>query len=153
MAIIAALLIGIAAGSRTMMAPAAVAWGARLGWIDLAPTWAAFMASGWAVTIFSILALAELVGDQLPSTPSRKSPPQFGARIVSGGFAGAILGTLAALTVIGLVAGIVGGVIGTLGGAALRGRLADGFGSDRPAAFIEDAAAIAIALVAVAVAT
>jgi uncharacterized membrane protein len=152
MAIIAGLLIGIVAGSRAMMAPAAIAWGARLGWIDLAPTWAAFMASGWALAIFSVLALSELVTDQLPSTPSRKTPPAFGARIVSGGFTGAILGTLAGLTVLGLVAGIVGGVIGTLGGAALRGRLAAVFGSDRPAAILEDAAAIVLALVAIGIA-
>ena len=38
--------------------------------------------------------------------------------------------------------GVVGAVIGTLGGAAARGRLAAAFGSDRPAAFIEDAVAI-----------
>src|SRR5690349_20131034 len=99
------------------------------------------MASDWALAILSVLALAELVTDQLPSTPSRKTPPAFGARIVSGGFTGAILGTLAGLTVLGLVAGIVGGMIGTLGGAAL----AAVFGSDRPAAILEDAAAIVLA--------
>ena len=153
MGIVAALLIGIVAGSRAMMAPAAIAWGAKLGWIDLAPTWASFMASGWALGIFTILALAELVTDQLPNTPSRKVPPQFGTRIVSGGFTGAILGTLAAATIPGLLAGAVGAVIGTLGGAALRGRLAAAFGSDRPAALLEDAAAIILGLVAVAIAT
>jgi uncharacterized membrane protein len=46
----------------------------------------------------------------------------------------------------GLLAGIVGAVIGTLGGRALRARLAAAFGSDRPAAFIEDAVAIGGAL-------
>ena len=39
---------------------------------------------------------------------------------------------------------------GTLGGAALRGRMAAAFGSDRPAALIEDAAAILLGLLAVA---
>jgi uncharacterized membrane protein len=42
----------------------------------------------------------------------------------------------------GLVAGVIGAVIGTFGGAALRARLAAGFGRDRPAALIEDAVAI-----------
>ena len=46
---LATLLIGIVAGSRSMMAPAAVAWAARLGWIDLGATWASFMGSLWAV--------------------------------------------------------------------------------------------------------
>jgi uncharacterized membrane protein len=48
--------------------------------------------------------------------------------------------------VVGLLAGIVGAVIGTLGGRAFRARLAAAFGSDRPAAFIEDAVAIVGAL-------
>ena len=153
MTFLAALLIGVVAGSRTMTAPAAVAWGAWLGWIDPSPTWAAFMGSGWALAVFTVLALAEYVTDQLPSTPSRKVPVQFGGRIVSGGFCGAILGALAGARSLGLVAGVVGAVVGTLGGAALRGRLAAAFGSDRPAAFLEDAAAIVLGLLAVGMAT
>ena len=46
----------------------------------------------------------------------------------------------------GLVAGVVGAVIGTYGGAEARARLAARFGQDRPAAFIEDAVAILLAL-------
>jgi uncharacterized membrane protein len=42
----------------------------------------------------------------------------------------------------GLLAGVVGAVVGTLGGAEARGRLAASFGTDRPAALIEDAVAI-----------
>jgi uncharacterized membrane protein len=42
----------------------------------------------------------------------------------------------------GLLAGVIGAVIGTLGGRDIRGRLAKAFGSDRPAAIIEDAVAI-----------
>jgi uncharacterized membrane protein len=42
----------------------------------------------------------------------------------------------------GLVAGIAGATIGTLGGHALRARLAAALGRDRPAALIEDAVAI-----------
>ena len=56
MTFLVALLIGVVAGSRTMTAPAAVAWGAWLGWIDLSPTWAAFMGSGWALAVFTVLA-------------------------------------------------------------------------------------------------
>ena len=41
--------------------------------------------SHWAaVGIFTILAIVELVTDQLPSTPSRKVPQQFSARIIMG---------------------------------------------------------------------
>ena len=81
-----ALLIGVIAGLRAMTAPAAVGWGAYLGWLPVAGTWAGFMSHWAAVGIFTILAIVELVTDQLPSTPSRKVPQQFGARIIMGAF-------------------------------------------------------------------
>lgn len=137
-----ALLIGIVAGLRAMTAPAAVAWGAWLGWLPVADTWASFMGHWIAVGIFTILAIAELVTDQLPSAPSRKVPQQFGTRIVLGAFTGAVIGATGGATIGGLIAGAIGAVIGTLGGAEARKRLAAAFGKDPPAAFIEDAAAI-----------
>ena len=146
-----ALLIGVVAGLRAMTAPAAVAWGAYLGWLPLSGTWAGFMGHWIAVAIFTVLALVELVGDQLPSTPSRKVPVQFGTRLVSGAFAGAVIGTAGGMLVAGLIAGAVGAVIGTYGGAALRARLAAMFGRDLPAALIEDALAIGGALLVVCV--
>jgi uncharacterized membrane protein len=135
-----ALLIGVIAGLRAMTAPAAVAWGAYLGWLPVAGTWASFMGHWVAVGIFTILAIVELVTDQLPSTPSRKVPMQFGARIIAGAFSGAVIGATAGVTMVGL--GAIGAVIGTLGGAEVRARLAAAFGKDPPAAFIEDAVAI-----------
>jgi uncharacterized membrane protein len=141
-----ALLIGVVAGLRAMTAPAAVAWGAYLGWLPLSGTWAGFMGHWIAVAVFSVLALAELVTDQLPSTPSRKVPQQFGTRLVSGAFAGAIIGTAGGAMIAGLVAGVVGAAIGTYGGAEVRARLAGAFGRDLPAALIEDAVAILLAL-------
>ncbi|MBZ9866198.1 DUF4126 domain-containing protein [Mesorhizobium sp. CA15] len=139
---ILALLIGVIAGLRAMTAPAAVAWGSYLGWLPVTGTWASFMGHWITVGIFTILAIVELVADQLPSTPSRKVPPQFGTRIVVGAFCGAVIGATAGASIGGLVAGAIGAVIGTLGGAEVRGRLAAAFGKDQPAAFIEDAVAI-----------
>ena len=144
-----ALLIGVVAGLRAMTAPAAVAWGAYLGWLPLSGTWAGFMGHWIALAVFTVLALGELVGDQLPSTPSRKVPVQFGTRLVSGAFAGAVIGTAGGALIAGLVAGAVGAVIGTYGGAEVRARLAGAFGRDLPAALIEDAAAILLALLVV----
>ncbi|MFP3787106.1 DUF4126 family protein, partial [Burkholderia sp. SIMBA_024] len=69
MLIVLALLIGVVAGLRAMTAPAAVAWGAYLGWFDIAQSSLSFMGSFWTVAIFTVLALVELVTDQLPSTP------------------------------------------------------------------------------------
>ncbi|PWK71499.1 DUF4126 domain-containing protein [Aminobacter sp. AP02] len=144
-----ALLIGIVAGLRAMTAPAAVAWGAYLGWLPLAGTWASFMGHWITVAIFTALALVELVADQLPSTPSRKVPQQFGARIVMGAFCGAILGTAGGAMIGGLAAGVIGAILGTLGGAEVRGRLAAAFGKDLPAALVEDVVAIVGALLIV----
>ena len=136
------LLIGVVAGLRAITAPAAVSWAARVGWLNLAPTSLAFLGYAFTPWVLTALALGELVTDQLPSTPSRTVPPQFGARLVSGGLSGAAIGAAHGGLFIGLVAGIVGTVIGTLGGRACRAQLARAFGSDRPAAFIEDAVAI-----------
>jgi uncharacterized membrane protein len=137
------LLIGVVAGLRAMTAPAAVSWAARIGWLNLAPTSLAFLGYAFMPWVLTALALAELVTDQLPSTPSRTVPVQFGARLVSGGLSGTAIGAAHGGLFIGLVGGIVGAVVGTLGGRACRARLANAFGSDRPAALIEDAVAIA----------
>jgi uncharacterized membrane protein len=141
-----AALIGVVAGLRAMTAPAAVSWAAHLGGLDLGGTWLALLGHSWTPWIASLLALGELVTDQLPSTPSRTVPPQFGARIVSGAVSGAAIAVSGGSLVGGLVAGALGAIIGTLGGRAFRARLAAAFGSDRPAAFTEDAVALGGAL-------
>ena len=142
MLFILAFLIGGVAGLRAMVAPAAVSWAAHLGWLPLQDSALAFLGYAWTPWIFTIMALGELVTDQLPATPSRTVPAQFGARIVSGALCGAAIGATGGSLVGGLVAGVIGAGVGTLGGAAVRGRLAAAFGSDRPAALIEDAVAI-----------
>ncbi|CAA0136449.1 Uncharacterised protein [Mycolicibacterium vanbaalenii] len=138
-----ALLIGVVAGLRAMTAPAVVAWGAMLGWIDVGDKWSEWMAHPITVTVLTIFLFAELVTDQLPKTPSRKVPPQFIARLIMGGFAGAVIGSAFFHSFIGLGAGLIGAVLGTLGGAALRSRVsAARNGNDRPGAFGEDVLAV-----------
>lgn len=140
-----AFLIGIVAGLRAFMAPAAVSWAAHGGALD--PTQSRWVFMGYRFTpwIFSLLAAVELVTDQLPSTPSRTVPPQFAARLVLGGLSGSTIGSSGGMWFSGLLLGLAGAVVGTLGGAGLRSRLAARFGSDRPAALIEDVVAIAAA--------
>jgi len=145
MTVLLALVIGIVAGLRAMMAPAATSWAAYLGWLGLDGTWPAFLGNGWTCAVLTVLALGELVTDQLPSTPSRTVPVQFIARVVTGGLPGGAIGAARGAFVGGLLAGAVGAIVGTLGGRAFRGRLATAFGSDRPAAFVEDAIAIGLA--------
>lgn len=143
------LSIGIVAGLRAMTAPAAVSWAAYLGWLPLQGTALAFFGYRWTPWIFTVLALGELVTDQLPSTPSRTVPIQFGTRILSGAVTGAALGATANMLVIGAALGIIGAIAGTLGGRAARGALATRFGNDRPAALLEDAVAIVAAFLIV----
>ncbi len=145
------LLIGVIAGLRGMTAPAAVSWAARVGWLDLATSRLAFLGYAFTPWIFTALALVELVTDQLPTTPSRTVPIQFGTRILMGGLCGAAIGASGGGLVMGLIAGSVGAIIGTLGGRAFRARLAAAFGSDRPAALIEDVIAIGGAFLIVSV--
>jgi uncharacterized membrane protein len=138
----AAFLIGGVAGLRTMTAPAAVSWAAHLGWIDLSSSWLAFLGYQWTPYVLTVLAVAEFVADQLPSTPSRKVPQQFGARLASGALCGAALGIAGGSPILGLVAGVLGAAAGTFAGAEARSRLAGAFGRDLPAALIEDAVAV-----------
>ncbi len=137
-----AFLIGVVAGLRAMTAPAAVSWGAALGWLHLKGTWLAFMGFKFTPYIFTLLAIVELVSDQLPKTPSRKVPQQFGARVLSGALCGAAIGASGGSWVVGLILGGIGAVVGTLGGYEFRSRLARAAGSDLPIALLEDAIAI-----------
>jgi uncharacterized membrane protein len=146
--LICAFVLGFVAGLRTMMAPAVVSWCARTGILAVAGTPLAFMGYKYTPLIFTLLAVAELITDTLPVTPSRRTPPQFIARVVSGSLVGATIGAAGNSLVTGLLLGALGAVAGTLGGAAARGKLAAAFGRDLPAALIEDLAAIAIAVVA-----
>ena len=142
-----ALLAGVLAGSRAFTAPAAVSWAARLVHLNLGGSWLAFMGYAWTPFIFTLLAIVEFVTDQLPSTPSRKVPMQFGARLVTGALSGATIGVAAGSWIGGLIAGVIGAGIGTLGGAEVRSQMAKAFGRDQPAAFIEDAGAIILGLI------
>ena len=146
----AALLIGIVAGMRSMMAPAAVAWAASGGTLALNGTWLSFVQATAARYVFTALAAGELVGDKLPITPSRKSVGPFAARLVSGALCGAVLASASHDMLVGAVAGIVGAVIGTLGGYEVRVRAARAVGRDLPVAVAEDVIALVIAATAIA---
>ena len=118
-----ALLIGVIAGLRALTAPAVVAWGGLLGWLDLDGKWSEWVGHPITVTVLTIFLVVELITDQLPKTPSRKTPPQFAARLIMGAFAGAVIGSAWFHTFSSLGAGVIGAVLGTLGGYEARKRL------------------------------
>ena len=137
--LVCAFLIGVIAGLRALTAPTLVSWAAGLGWIHLEGTPFHFLALPITRYIFTAAAIAEIINDKLPSTPSRKAPPGFITRIVTGGLSGAALGASHESLVLGLFAGVVGAVVGTLGGAEFRSRLVKAIGgNDLPIALLED---------------
>lgn len=123
---------------------ALVSWAAYLGWIDLSSTSLRFLGSSAAPYIFSLLAIGELIADKLPMTPSRKAPPGFITRLVTGAFSGyALLLGIGQPAMIGAILGCVGAVVGTLGGYEARTRLVRALGvPDIVIALAEDAVAI-----------
>ena len=140
-----ALLIGVVAGLRALTAPAVVSWAAALGWLTVDDTWAHWVAHPITVTVLTILAVVELVTDQLPKTPSRKTAAVRGTaghRRLRGcrSRIGAVLITRASSAHRG---GVIGAVLGTLGGYEARKRLVAATGGrDLPVALLEDAVAV-----------
>src|ERR1035437_1042358 len=140
--------IGVVAGLRSLTALAVVAWAAHLGWINLAGSPLAFIDSKWAAALFTILALVELVADQLPSTPARTAPVGLGARIVMGLLCGACLGIAGGASLwLGAIAAAVGAIAGTFGGYRARVGLVRALhGADVAVAVPEDLIAIGLGL-------
>jgi uncharacterized membrane protein len=136
-----AVVLGAISGLRTMAAPTAISIATHLGWLNVSGTWLAWLGYAWTPWILGLFAIGELIVDQLPTTPSRKEPMPFAARLLAGMLSGAAIGVAYGSTASGTIAGAIGAVIGTLGGHAFRMRLAKAFGRDRPAALIEDVVA------------
>jgi uncharacterized membrane protein len=149
--LVLALLLGVVAGLRSMTPPAALAWGAWLGRLDLASGPLDFLATRLAAYAFTVLALGELVADKLPFTPNRTALGPFIGRILTGGFSGAGLTAGSGQSLIsGALLGAVGAIIGTFGGLRARTRLVRTLGArDWVVALAEDAIAIAVAVLIV----
>jgi uncharacterized membrane protein len=155
MLVVLTFVIGVVAGLRALLPLAMVSWAMKLGDAPLSRTPLAWMGGNIAPWIFAVLAIGELITDKLPTTASRKVPPQFIARVVSGALAGATIGYSKEAYQgvnapwIGLAAGAVGAIVGTLGGSAVRVKVGEMFGKDLPAALMEDAVAILMGIAVV----
>ncbi len=143
--------IGLIAGLRSLTAPAVVAWAAHRGWLNLQGSSLSFMGSTAAVAAFTILALVELVADQLPSTPARTKPPGLIARILLGGLSDAAVALAGGQSAaVGCGLGAVGGVVGAFAGYRVRTWLVRALKvPDFVIAVIEDLVAVAGALLIV----
>jgi len=140
--------IGVVAGLRSLMAPAAVGWAAHLGWLHLQGTSLGFVGSKTFVVVLSLLAIGELIGDKLPTVPRRTALAPLLARLVTGGLSGACLCVSANQSLgMGTVLGAIGAVIGAFGGYQSRKRLVTRLNiPDLFVALLEDLVAISLAL-------
>ena len=121
---ILAFSIGFVCGLRALTAPAVVAWAAHLHRIDLNPTMLRFMGATAAVATFTLLAVGELIADQLPSAPNRTDLSGLIPRILLGALCGAsLLASQSQSIAIGSLLGAAGGVAGAFGGFQARTRL------------------------------
>jgi uncharacterized membrane protein len=143
MTLVFAFLIGIFAGLRSLTPPAATAWAVHLGWLRLQRP-LALIGTLPAVIVLTLLALAELVADKLPQTPSRTAPVGLVARLVTGGLAGACVAAgSAGSALLGALLGGVGGIVGGFAGYQVRTRLVKALGTpDISIALLEDLIAI-----------
>jgi uncharacterized membrane protein len=132
--VLIAFSLGVVAGMRSMMAPAAVLLARHVRVAGI---------------VVAILAVGELIVDLLPTTPSRTALVPLLARIISGAFCGwfVVTGSPAA-PLAGMLAGIAGALVGTYGGHAARVLAIKRLGAI-PAALAEDIVAVALALFAV----
>ena len=142
--LLAAVLLGLLGGLRSLTPSAVVTWAARWKHLALAGTWLAFMGSTVAVAIFTAAAFIELVADKLPSAPARTAPAGLISRIVFGALSAAtVTASMSGPTPIGALLGAIGGFVGAFAGYYLRTRLVRALGTpDYVIALAEDIIAI-----------
>lgn len=143
-------LLGCAAGLRSLTAPALVCWAAHFGWIRLTDTELALLARPLTVTIFTVLALIELVADKLPRTPARIAPVGLVARIFLGGGCGfAVAVSKHVNPMLEVIIASVGSVIGAFVGYKMRRVIVSRIHfPDFAVALVEDATAIVLGFLA-----
>ncbi|WP_158785803.1 DUF4126 domain-containing protein [Granulicella sp. L46] len=147
--VISAFALGVVCGLRAMVGLAAASWAANRQQISLEGTWLSFLGFRFTPYITSLLAIGEIINDKLPKTPSRLVPPQFAGRVVMGALTGSAIGLSQEHFLIGALSGIIGSIVGTLAGSKARAFAAKLFGRDLPAALLEDAIAVALAVVTI----
>jgi uncharacterized membrane protein len=88
---IRSFLIGLVAGSRALTPLATVSEAARRGRLHTDSRASALLAHPVVAAGLKALAAGELWGDKLHSAPDRIGPAGLAARVMTGGFAGAVL--------------------------------------------------------------
>ncbi len=129
---IAILILGFSTGLRVLTAPAVIY----------------LMRGGILGYVLALFALGEMVGDALPKTPARTSPPFLVARLMSGAFVGWIVAQPYGSSIFGGLIGVIGALAGAYLGLRIRVIMIKSIGAI-PAALLEDLVAVLIAVFAV----
>lgn len=133
-----------------MTGPAVVAWAVHLGWLH--PQGAlAFVGRPWAVGLFTLLAIGEMIADKLPTTPDRTGAIGLSGRILAGVFCGAVLATAVAQNLWwGMIVTVIAAVLGAFAGYRVRHYLTKVQGlPDFPVALAEDVFTVVVGILAV----
>jgi uncharacterized membrane protein len=141
-----ALGLGAISGLRSLSGPAFVSHAASRGDLDLDRTVFAFLGSPYVFKALVLMELGELVGDKLPVTPSRTSPPPLFGRAASGALVGAAVFEGRRAT-IGAALGSTAAIGAAFAGERLRALAVEKTGLPDPVvAFAEDAIVLLVGL-------
>jgi uncharacterized membrane protein len=122
--LVALPLLGVVTGMRTFLPMAVLCWFAYRGDLPVEGTWAAWTGHLATALIFSLLAVAEIVGDKLPKAPNRTNLLGMTGRIVFGGLVGAIVATgLDGSVFEGILLSVSGAFVGAHAGYLVRREL------------------------------
>jgi uncharacterized membrane protein len=143
-----ALGLGAISGLRSLSGPAFVSRAASRGDLDLDGTVFAFLGSPHISKALVLMELGELVGDKLPATPSRTSPPPLLGRAVSGAVVGAaIFVSEGRRATTGAALGSTAAIVAALAGERLRALAVEKTGLPDPVvALAEDATVLLVGL-------
>ena len=148
MSVSRALGLGAISGLRSLSGPAFVSRAASHGHLDLEGTPIAFLGSPRLSTVLILMELGELVGDKLPATPSRTSPPPLLGRAASGALVGAVVFVSESRrATIGAALGSTAAIVAAFAGERLRALAVEKSGLPDPVvALAEDAAVLVVGL-------
>ncbi len=142
--LIVALCLGGLTGLRAFTPVTVLVWALHLHHLKIIGSPLYFLHKMPAIIILTILALAELVADKLPFTPSRLRLPGLVGRVICGAVCGVVSGQAwGASWQTSAAAGLVGAIVGAVVGYEIRkGWVKTLHWHDLPVALIEDVVAI-----------
>lgn len=144
----AASAIGVVSGMRALLPPAILAQIVRTGVLELYDSPLTKIGRPTTSTAIGLLSVGELIGDKLPTTPSRTKPVALIPRILSGALCGVILcASKKQSPVVGALAGALGATGGTFAAYHLRKLISESLAIPNPAAgAIEDGIAVGLGI-------